>query len=322
MMRALWQLICTVSRTEDTLRVFKRRPSTATTPPVKRMLLTAVVTLALAGLLIALGATIFIRAGWYNVGAVVEHWQVTFSLMQRAMRYSVQHHARDIVAPPFTEAVVRRGAVVYRDQCLQCHGAPGVAPDGIGLSMQPQPGPLVHMMQRWRPPEVYWIVRNGIKMSGMPAWQYRLSDDDLWAVTALIERLPQLSPQDYTALVAAAEGAAPVALPGPAERLGLQYQPSPVSIERGRVALSQYACQSCHVIPGIVGSQVQVGPELDRYAARKYVAGYMPNTPENLVRWLRAPQEIKPHSAMPNLGVTEQDAIDMAAYLLMPPAPH
>ena len=310
------------------MRVFTRQPSTGTvtvTPPGRRrrlVLMTVVATLASTALLAALGAVVFIRAGWYNVGAMVEHWQLTFSLMERTMHYSVRHQARDIVAPLFSEPLARRGALVYRDQCVQCHGGPGVAPGDIGLSMQPQPGPLVHMKQRWRVPEVYWIIRNGIKMSGMPAWQYRLSEDDLWAVTALIERLPQLSPQDYAALVVEAEQAPPVAVFRPEERLGLSYRPSPVSIERGKIALSQYACQSCHVIPGIVGGQVHVGPGLDHYAARKYVAGYLPNTTENLVRWLRSPQEIKPHSAMPDLGVTERDAADMAAYLMSPPGPH
>jgi len=306
-------------------RRFKPQPSTVLEPPGRwrrMVLVTVVVTLASTTLLAVLGTAVVMRAGWYNVGAIIDHWQITFSLMQRAMRYSVQHHARDIVAPPFNGALVRRGALVYRDQCVQCHGGPGVAPEGIGLSMQPQPGPLVHMTQRWQSAEIYWIVRNGVKMTGMPAWQYRLSDDDLWAVTALVEHLPQLSPEDYAALVSAAEGAVPVAVQGPEQRLGLSYRQSPVSIERGRVAISQYACQSCHVIPGIVGSQVHVGPKLDHYAARKYVAGYLPNTPANLVRWLRAPQQIKPHSAMPDLGVTEQDAIDIAAYLLLPSGQH
>jgi mono/diheme cytochrome c family protein len=189
-----------------------------------------------------------------------------------------------------------------------------VAPAGIGLSMQPQPGPLVHMMQRWRPAEVYWIVRHGIKMSGMPAWQYRLSDDDLWAVTALVARLPSLSPRDYTALQAAAAQAPAVALKRPDDG-GLPYRPTPVSAERGRAAIPQYACQSCHSIPGIVGGRTAVGPALDHYAARKYVAGYLLNTPDKLARWLRSPQHVKPHSAMPDTGVTEQDAADIAAYL-------
>jgi mono/diheme cytochrome c family protein len=255
----------------------------------------------------AIGAAVVIRAGWYDVGALEQHWQATFAALELTKRYSVRHHARDIAAPTLTQALVQRGVVVYRQQCQQCHGAPGIAPEGIGLGMQPLPGPLVHMTQKWTPAEIYWIVAHGIKMSGMPAWRYRLSEQDMWAVTALVTRLPALSPQEYAALQ---DSANEQPLPQAAPEL------QRASIGRGRLALPQYACQSCHRIPGIPGAQVQVGPALDNYARRQYVAGYLPNTPENLARWLRATHEVKPLSAMPPLGVSAQDAADMAAYLL------
>jgi mono/diheme cytochrome c family protein len=300
----------------------KPQPSsdTVVAPSHRRwsLLATCAVTLAIAALAGGLAAVVVIRAGWYDVGAIVQHWQPSFSMMEYAMRSSVRRNARGIATPPFTEALVRRGALVYQRNCLQCHGAPGIEPDGIGLSMQPLPGPLVHMMRRWRPNEVYWIISNGVKMSGMPAWRYRLSDDDLWAVTALVARLPSLSTQDYAALQADAQDAPPVAPAMPNERLRRLYKETPVSAMRGKEAIPQYACQSCHVIPGIVGSQATVGPALDDYAKRTYIAGYLPNTPENLVRWLRSPQQVKPHSAMPDLHVSERDAADIAAYLRTP----
>jgi mono/diheme cytochrome c family protein len=274
-----------------------------------RTVKTALATLAIAGLVALAAMAAVIRAGWYDVSATGQHLQVSFSIMERAMRWSVQHHARDITAPPFTETLVRRGAVVYRDQCVQCHGAPGVAPHPIGLSMQPLPGPLVHMMQRWTPAEVYWIVSNGIKMSGMPAWRYRLSAADMWAVTALVARLPALSTQDYARLQRAAQSERSA---GPA---GMERQIA-TSVRRGKLAIPQYACQSCHQIPGIVGGAVRVGPALDDYASHEYIAGYLPNTPANLARWLRATHDVKPQSAMPDLGVSPQDAGDIAAYLL------
>jgi mono/diheme cytochrome c family protein len=280
------------------------------------MLMTAALTLVSAALAATLLAAVVIAAGWYDVGAIVQHWQPLFSMMQTVMRRSVQHNATSIAVPGFTEALVRRGALVYRQQCLQCHGAPGIAPAPIGLAMQPLPGPLVDMVRRWRPAEVYWIVSNGIKMSGMPAWRYRLSDDDMWAVTALIERLPQLSVQDYATLDSSADGAAPVAAIRSGPEWMPPYRPSAVSATRGRTAIPQYACQSCHVIHGVSGGQVSVGPRLNDYAQRRYIAGYLPNTPDNLARWLRSPQQVKPHSAMPDLGVTERDAADIAVYLL------
>lgn len=85
---------------------------------------------------------------------------------------------------------------------------------------------------------------------------------------------------------------------------------------RGRVALTQYACHACHQIPGITGSEVYVGPPLEGFAGRRIIARNLPNTPENLVRWIREPQQIDPHTAMPALGVSNEDARDMVAYLL------
>lgn len=85
--------------------------------------------------------------------------------------------------------------------------------------------------------------------------------------------------------------------------------------ERGRVALYQYACNACHMIPGVTGSKVFVGPELGGLPERRFIAGSLPNNPENLARWIRHPKEVDQLTAMPDLGVTETDARDMVAYL-------
>jgi cytochrome c1 len=86
--------------------------------------------------------------------------------------------------------------------------------------------------------------------------------------------------------------------------------------ERGKVALTQYACRACHMIPGVTGSEVFVGRPLGGLASRPFIAGSVPNTQENLVKWIRNPKQIDPLTAMPVLDVTEADARDMAAYLL------
>lgn len=85
---------------------------------------------------------------------------------------------------------------------------------------------------------------------------------------------------------------------------------------RGKLASAQYACHSCHVVPGVSGSDVRVGRPLDDVAGRRYIAGKLPNNQANLVRWIRDPQAIDPDSAMPNMGVSERDATDISAYLL------
>jgi cytochrome c1 len=86
--------------------------------------------------------------------------------------------------------------------------------------------------------------------------------------------------------------------------------------ERGKVALTQYACRGCHMIPGVTGSEVFVGRPLGGLAERAFIAGTLPNNQENLIKWIRNPKAIDPLTAMPVQGVTEADARDMSAYLL------
>lgn len=84
---------------------------------------------------------------------------------------------------------------------------------------------------------------------------------------------------------------------------------------RGQGALLGYGCASCHTIPGVDSTRATVGPPLTQFARRRFVAGELENTPENVVRWIMNPQSIDPGTAMPNLSVNEGAARDMAAYL-------
>ena len=74
-------------------------------------------------------------------------------------------------------------------------------------------------------------------------------------------------------------------------------------------------CGSCHVVPGIVDANGLVGPPLDHMGRRQYVAGVLRNTPENLVHWIQHPQQVVPGNAMPEMGISEEEARQMAAYL-------
>ena len=84
---------------------------------------------------------------------------------------------------------------------------------------------------------------------------------------------------------------------------------------RGRVLIRQYGCVSCHTVPGVPGAHSIVGPPLAGFASRTYVAGIMANRPENVMRWIQNPPGIDTLTAMPNVGVTEQDARDITGYL-------
>ena len=84
---------------------------------------------------------------------------------------------------------------------------------------------------------------------------------------------------------------------------------------RGRAKIRQYGCATCHTIPGIPEADGLVGPPLGRIASRTYIAGVLTNSPQNMIRWIRDPQGVDRLTAMPNLGVTEEDARDIASYL-------
>src|SRR5919198_3781207 len=86
-------------------------------------------------------------------------------------------------------------------------------------------------------------------------------------------------------------------------------------IERGRSAIGRYGCAACHTIPGIRGANATVGPPLDRIAVRGYLGGHLANSPDNMIKWIQRPQDVDPKNVMPNMGVTDQDARDIAAYL-------
>jgi cytochrome c len=84
---------------------------------------------------------------------------------------------------------------------------------------------------------------------------------------------------------------------------------------RGVTAIRVHGCGSCHEIPGVRGAVAQVGPALDELGTRRYLAGHLPNTVDNLLRWIREPQRVLPGNVMPDMNISEPDARDIAAYL-------
>jgi cytochrome c len=84
---------------------------------------------------------------------------------------------------------------------------------------------------------------------------------------------------------------------------------------RGPALLRKYGCQTCHTIPGVVGADGLVGPPLAGIASRSYIAGVLPNAPDNMLRWIQDPKGVDAKTAMPDAGVTPSDARHIAAYL-------
>lgn len=252
----------------------------------------------------AAAAAVVIYGGLYDVSATDQHLAPTYRLLDIAMKRAVRRRASNIEVPELGRpAQVQRGLALYRSHCVQCHGAPGVAPEPFALGLTPVPANLAYTAREWPAADLFWVVKEGLKMTGMPAWKHRMDDDEIWALVAFLQELPRLSPADYRLREAqrvAASAPAPLAA---------------ADAGRGKMTLNQYACVTCHAIPGVVGANAPVGPPLAGIGARGFIAGVLPNTSDNMVRWLRSPQSVDPLSAMPDLGVSEQDARDIAAYL-------
>ena len=87
------------------------------------------------------------------------------------------------------------------------------------------------------------------------------------------------------------------------------------SIRAGRRLIASYGCGACHSIPGVPGADAMAGPPLNCFYQRTYIAGRLSNTRQNLIKWIQNPQLIDPGTAMPNLGVSQGEADDIAAYL-------
>jgi cytochrome c len=97
----------------------------------------------------------------------------------------------------------------------------------------------------------------------------------------------------------------------------LPYADAPrAQLQRGQALLAQYQCGSCHAIPEVPAARGSVGPPLAGFGRRSYIAGEVPNRPDMLARWIVQPKALVPDTLMPAMGVSADQARDMAAYLL------
>lgn len=158
-----------------------------------------------------LGAAAFlivIYSGVYNVAATVPHYGATEWVLSTTLDHSVRHHAAGIeVSKTFTSPDLAEGYEHFNIMCVTCHGAPGVARDEIGQGLNPSGPDLSEAAGDWTPSEIYWIVKNGIKMSGMPAFGPTHDEEKLWNITAFVKRLPGMSAEQYRQMGKASEPA-------------------------------------------------------------------------------------------------------------------
>jgi mono/diheme cytochrome c family protein len=177
--------------------------SGASPPPTSRSSRLRVIAASLIGaLLVVMGAAaLAIYAGVYNIAADAPHTQPVYWLLEATTERSVAVRAKDIVVPDnlADPKRINSGAGQYAEMCAICHLAPGMKRTEISRGLYPR-APALH---RHKEPaaESFWIVKHGIKMTGMPAWGVTHSDELLWDIVAFLQKLPELTPEQYQALV-------------------------------------------------------------------------------------------------------------------------
>jgi mono/diheme cytochrome c family protein len=162
------------------------------------------VSLAVLITLFIVGGLAFIYSGMFDVAASKPHWPITSWVFDTVRTRSIKAHASGIEAPPelHDPAKVLVGIEHYAAHCAVCHGAPGVPKGDIGRGLYPPPPDLAKAVRPYSPAELFWIVKHGIKMTGMPSWSDH-SDEEIWATVGFLEKLPAMSEQEYARLLMA-----------------------------------------------------------------------------------------------------------------------
>ncbi len=168
---------------------------------------------------VVLGA-MAVYSGMLDVAADVPHSRLVYQIIETAREQSIGRHARDLTVPgnlADTERI-RRGAGNYAAMCAECHLAPGKPDSEIRMGLYPQPPDLTRPEEEVAadmPARHFWIIKHGIKASGMPAWSKGgIEDEAIWDLVAFIQKMPMLTATQYVALVESSEGHTHGGLPG------------------------------------------------------------------------------------------------------------
>lgn len=168
----------------------------------RHSMLTLAVVSVVAG--VALGT--FVWSGFYNIGADDTHTRPVYSFMETMRNRSINRYAAAIEVPDLTDtALIRQGAGNYDSMCAGCHLAPGMESTELSRGLYPAP-PALATAEAGNPAHHFWVIKHGIKASGMPAWGKSMDDPYIWGMVAFIEQLPKLDAAGYQAMVESSGG--------------------------------------------------------------------------------------------------------------------
>lgn len=150
-------------------------------------------------LLLAAAGLIVVLTGGYNVAATERHTALGAWALNTNFAHSVQRQAEDIDAPALTPAMVAAGAPEYKAMCAHCHGGVGERRAEWAEGLRPKPPALARAAENWSAAEVFWLVKHGAKMTGMPEFGSTHDDETLWNIAAFVKAMPGMGARQYAA---------------------------------------------------------------------------------------------------------------------------
>ena len=165
---------------------------------MKKILITIAATLIVLGT----GSFIFISTGAYNISQLSHHNWLTMSIIKITTHSSIDRRMKENLVPANLKdsVVLVTGFKHYNEMCVSCHGAPGVKPNEMVEGLYPKPPEIYKHGEEDAAQEFFWIIKNGIKMTSMPAFEPTHSDEQIWAMTAFVtQKLAKMTPEEYQA---------------------------------------------------------------------------------------------------------------------------
>jgi cytochrome c553 len=191
--------------------------------------------------LMGTGGFLVAVSGIMPIKASSGHWVITRWFLDFSSQRSVATHTFGLEAPSLDQpGLVLKGAGTYESNCRACHGSPALRNPRVAQQMTPDPPYLPSVLSEWRNAELFYIVKHGIKFTGMPAWPAQQRDDEVWAMVAFLSALPSLDDEAYRQLVYGEAASDREAAPLP-DLFGPQTVPRSITVNCGR----------CHGVDGL-----------------------------------------------------------------------
>lgn len=165
-----------------------------------------ILSLLLASLIVA---TIAFGPSAYNMAATEKHWSITEKIIEWVRESSIESRAKDLTVPSLEDAeMLAQGAEHYDAMCTVCHLAPGIEPTELSIGLYPQ-APIFHQRTPINDPAKhlerarahFWVIKNGLKMTAMPAWGLSHDDQAIWGMVAFVLKLSHMTPEQYQSLI-------------------------------------------------------------------------------------------------------------------------